>query len=276
MNNSTFPTKIDLERIINSKKPNISKKIPKFLMKYLKQIIHEEELNSLLSNTASLNWEQFINYVIEYLEVKITVTGHENIPTTEGCIIACNHPLGGIDGVSILHVLSKVRKDIFSLSNDLLLNIPNIKTMMIPINKHGKNSIQNLKRIDQVYASNTCLLVFPAGMVSRLNKGKISDLKWNDSIVKQAIKHKKKIIPVYIDARNSSLFYFVASFRKLVGIKSNLEMFLLIHEAFKQKGKTIKIYIGEPILYSSFTRNLSFEYWTQSLREKVYSLKKHP
>ena len=41
--------KIDIEKVFASKSEKISKLLPKFIIRYLKRIIHQDEINDLLS-----------------------------------------------------------------------------------------------------------------------------------------------------------------------------------------------------------------------------------
>ena len=61
--------------------------------------------------------------------------------------------------------------------------------------------------------------------------------------------------------------------RKKLGIKANIEMFYLVDEVFKQKGKTITLTIGAPINYSAFTKKNSALGWAQEMKKHVYNLK---
>ncbi len=63
---------------------------------------------------------------------------------------------------------------------------------------------------------------------------------------------KAPVLPVYIDARNSALFYGASMLYK------PLATMLLVQEMFKQKHKSISMRIGELIPYDSFA-SLPFE-----------------
>ena len=73
------------------------------------------------------------------------------------------------------------------------------------------------------------------------------DLDWKKSFVSQAKKHKKNIIPVFIEGKNSNFFYNLAILRKNLGIKANIEMLYLANELFKQRNKHFKFIVGTPI-----------------------------
>ena len=207
-------------------------------------------------------------------EVKVVVNGAENIPREGGVILAANHPLGGLDGVAFMYAVGKYRQDIRFFVNDLLLQIKNFSPLFVPVNKHGKNSSAYFQKFDEVYASDNCLIIFPAGLVSRKQKGGIiEDLVWKKSFVTKAIQYHKNIVPVFIDGQNSRFFYNLAYWRKKIGIKANIEMFYLADEMYKQRGKTITFTFGEAISWETFTKNHTVEYWAEKLKRHTYALK---
>jgi putative hemolysin len=101
----------------------------------------------------------------------------------------------------------------------------------------------------------------------------VKDLEWKKSFITKAIKYQQVVVPIYVEASNSSFFYNVGVIRKKLGIKANIEMFYLVDEVFKQKGKTITLTIGAPINYSAFTKKNSALGWAQEMKKHVYNLK---
>ncbi len=268
--------KIDLEEIIRLKNPRLLKILPPFIINYIKKVIHQNDLNELLFQTKNDFDFEFIRKCLIHFKIKIESKGLENIPNDDGCIFVCNHPLGGIDGVAVLDQIGKTRLDVKAIVNDLLMNLKNLNNLLIPVNKHGKNLSANLRRIDEAYALDECVLVFPAGLVSRKQKGVIEDLEWKKSFISKAKSYNKIIIPVHIEANNSAFFYGLSTIRKALGIKTNIEMFYLVDEVYKQKGKTLKITFGKPILPTIFTKKFSSHQWAQKMKKHVYDLKLNP
>ena len=264
--------KIDLEEVIRGKNPRLLKMLPGFMLSYIKRIIHQDELNEFLHETKDVYAHDFVKAILDNFQIQVISEGVENIPEQGGCIVACNHPLGGIDGMAVMSEIGKKRSDIKALVNDILMNLENLGSLLIPVNKHAKNAEDNVKRIDETYASDACIVVFPAGLVSRRQKGKIKDLEWKKSFVTKAIKYKRDIIPIHIAARNSNFFYNMASLRKVIGIKANIEMFYLVDEVYKQRGKFIKLTIGKPIPYTTFTKEHTDLFWAEKVKEQVYEL----
>ncbi len=262
---------LDLERVIANKNPHLLKVLPRFVLKYLKNVLHQDDLNEIVRNNRDVNGIDFLDACLKGFGVKIVVHGIENIPAEGRWIVAANHPLGGLDGMALMWVIGQIRKNIVFPVNDLLMNIPNLKELFIPINKHGSN-LSNVRIIDETFASGKAMLYFPAGLCSRKQKGMISDLEWKKSFITKSRTHKRDIIPCFINGRNSNWFYNLARIRAFLRIKSNIEMLYLVDEMFKQRDKKIVITFGKPISYTIFDKDKQDLAWAQRLRSYVYTL----
>jgi putative hemolysin len=199
--------------------------------------------------------------------------GLEKIPREKGIIIVANHPLGGLDGLALINEIGKYRKDIKFLVNDILSEIEPFKPYFIPINKHGLNSRENITRLEELFESDNCIVIFPSGLVSRKKSGIVKDLEWRKTFVTKAKKHNKPIYPVYISGQNSNRFYKIAKWRSLIGIKINLEMFFLVDEMFKQKGNKIEITVGKLIEPKILGNKKNDSEWAQAIKNYVYIIR---
>lgn len=269
---STPQKYIDIKKVIKDKNPKLAKWMPSFVLSFIKRIVHEDDVNEVMSKIGHLYGLDFVNGAIKAMDTKIEVVGLENIPKTGGCILVSNHPLGGLDGVAFMQVVGRVRSDMKFLVNDILLNIENYYPLFLPVNKHGANARSALKMIDEAYASDEATLVFPAGLVSRKLPEGIADLEWKKSFISKSIKYEQEVVPVHIDGRNSNFFYNLSNIRRKIGIKANLEMFYLVDELFKQRGKTLTITIGKPIPHTTFSKDKSQQEWADEVRKRVYEL----
>ncbi len=266
---------LDLEKIISAKNPRLLKVLPGFLLRYLKRVIHQDDLNRLIRDNGDLSGLEFLDEILKDFGVKIHASGLENLSAEGRWTIASNHPLGGLDGMAMMQVAGRVRRDIVFPVNDLLLNLQNLKELFIPINKHGSNA-GNVRLIDETFSSSKAILYFPAGLCSRKQKGRIYDLEWKKSFITKARSHQRDIIPAYIDGRNSEWFYNLARFRSRLGIKANIEMLYLVDEMFKQKDKNINIVFGKPIPYVTFDKRFTDLEWAAKLKDHVYRLNQDP
>jgi len=276
---------INVEGLFEAKNPALLKIIPKWALNYLKRIIHQDEVNGYIYNHRDKQGLPFVEAILKEFGVAInTLIAGTRQESVEGklleiidgrrLIIASNHPLGGLDGLALMNQIGKARTDIVFPVNDLLLNVPGLKPLFIPIDKHGKNT-GNIRIIDDTFAGNNIILYFPAGLVSRKFKGGIiRDLEWKNTFIKKARRYERDILPVYISGRNSDWFYNLANWRKKLRIKANIEMLYLVDEMMKQKGHTINILIGEVIEWQSFDKSRNDLQWAEFVKQKVYSLPK--
>ena len=277
------PNFIDVRSLFAAKNPRLLKIIPRFFFTIIKRILHQDTVNLYIYNHRDKSGLAFVDAILKEFGVNIeagnagrSMEGNVDpgpvIPRTGRFIIASNHPLGGLDGLALMHVAGKIRPDVIFPVNDLLMFIPGLKPLFIPINKHGKNT-ENVEIIHRTFASGQTILYFPAGLVSRKQKGgAIVDLDWKKTFVTQARRYGRDIIPVYISGRNTNLFYNLANLRKKLGIKANIEMLLLPDEMFRQKNKTIRLTFGDPIPCSTLDHSHTDLEWAAIIREKVYSL----
>jgi putative hemolysin len=257
--------------------------IPAFIFSILKKIIHQDKINGFIYKHRDKSGLAFVSAMLREFGVKMEVmksptagtdsdSPAEIIPARGRFIIVSNHPLGGLDGLALLHIAGQSRPEVVFPVNDLLMFVPGLRPLFIPINKHGKNT-ENVEIIHRTFASDKTILYFPAGLVSRKQKGgKILDLDWKKTFVTQARRYQRNIIPVYISGRNTNFFYNVANLRKKLGIKANIEMMLLPHEMMRQNNKTLRLVFGEPVPWTSFDRSHTDMEWAQIIKEKVYRL----
>ncbi len=263
---------IDVKSIIGSKNPKTLKRIPRFVIKYLERIIHQKTINEYLRSVPDKKDMEFVRETIKFMELSIVYEGLENVEE-KGCyVFASNHPLGGLESLVLMHIVSQKFKDIVFVVNDLLMALKPMSNLFVPVNKLGTQSRESVKKINDAYASDKQVLYFPAGLVSRKIKGEIVDPPWQKTFVSKAIEAKRDIVPVYIEGRNSNFFYRLAKIRKFFRIKTNIEMLYLVDEMYKQKGRTIKVKFGTPVPYKTFDKSKSYKEWAEFLRLKAYGL----
>jgi len=276
---------INIEGLFESKNPRLLKIIPRWFLSYLKRIVHQDAVNGYIYKHREKTGLPFVEAILQEFgatvitEIPGTIASEQDnvlkkLLLDRRLIIASNHPLGGLDGLALMNQIGKFRPDIVFPVNDLLMNVPGLKSLFIPINKHGKNT-QNTRIIEETFAGNKVILYFPAGLVSRKFKGgNIRDLEWKNTFIKKAKKFQRDVLPVYISGRNSNWFYNLANWRKRLGIKANVEMLYLVDEMMKQKGQTVRIIIGDIIPWQTFEKSRTDLQWAEFVKQKAYSLQK--
>lgn len=267
---------LDIESIIRSQDSKFIRNLPKFLINYIKKIFHEAEINNILKKYHKYHGTDFVNNVIlKYLKIKIKAHNENYLPEKGRFIFASNHPLGGVDFGVVYSKISEKFKNVKIVANEMFLHVENVKDLFLPVStlksneKHKKDAIEEHLKNEKGH-----LLIFPAGKVARMVKGKMDDGFWHRSFIRNAIEHKRDIIPMFVGGRNSKSFYRLAKIRTFLGIKANLEFFKIPGEVFKQKNAQIPIVYGKPIPYTKFDDSKSHIEWAQEVKKIVYDLEK--
>lgn len=264
---------ISLEKILASKSKRLLHLIPKFVMRWFKKLIHLEEINAAIYKYRDCVGVDFANSILSELEIKQNIINPANVPLEGRPLIVANHPIGSIDGMSLISIIGKNKNGVLFPVNDILCSLPGLKTVFIPINKYGRNT-ENHMALNKAFEGSCAICFFPAGTESKIIKGVLQDFEWKKSFVRKAQQFKRDIIPVYIEGQNSKGFYRLSKVRRFFGIKFDLEAILLPREMFRQKGKTITLTFGRPIAYQSLDDRYSAKQWADKIRSYVYTLKK--
>ena len=97
--------RIDLDKVLRDKSPRHYRKIPRFVINYLKRLVHQEEINGILERNRDLEGVPFMHALVEKeFNLTLKLRGEENIPSAGRFVFASNHPLGGLDGICLSSV----------------------------------------------------------------------------------------------------------------------------------------------------------------------------
>ena len=226
--------------------------LPSFLHKLLSVDKLMEAYPATLAECKdkSGNYSDFAAAFLRVLNVKIEVSQRdlENIPTTGPVMVVANHPFGGIEGVFIVDLLRRIRKDSKIFANYLLNYIPEISQYIISVDPFGttnstRKNIGAIKESIKWLKSGNVLGIFPSGTVSHLHlrKREVTDPIWNKNIIKIIKNAEATVVPVFIHGRNSVLFQILGL------VHPHLRTAMLVREMMNKKNRTIPIDIGNPI-----------------------------
>ncbi|MBM7455640.1 putative hemolysin [Oceanisphaera litoralis] len=210
----------------------------------LRYLLHEQAFIDFAEQYPHLRGLDFVEQVLDYFSFKLTLHEQEleHIPATGSLVIVANHPIGSLDGLALLKLVSRVRPDTKIIANQLLARIEPLSSLLLPVdNLGGKTARLQLQAVQRHLFDGGVVIVFPAGEVSRLGPKGIRDGRWNSGFLRLATKARAAIVPVHIAGRNSTLFYLSSlASRPLGGL-------LLVREMFRQKNKHIALRIGQPV-----------------------------
>ncbi len=266
---------LDIEVAVQQKFPKFEHKKPwikKPTIGLLRRVTHEEEINRFLAKHQGKKGFEFIDEVLDYFNFSYLISHRERtyIPATGRVIIVANHPLGALDGLSLLKLVGEVRRDVKILANDMLMHFTGLSDLLLPVdNMSGMTKRKQVDRMIACLNREEAIIIFPAGEVSRLRPNGIQDGKWATGFLNLARRTGAPILPVYIDARNSSLFYGCSMVYK------PLATMMLAHEVFNQHSKRITFRVGEMIPYHAIARlPLCKKETVKLLRRHVYRIGK--
>jgi putative hemolysin len=261
----------------------VAEKFPRFVSQrplltrptvaFLRKLFHESEFKRFESNYPYLKGFDFIDQVLDYFDYSYTVKSREKerIPVSGRVVIVANHPVGSLDGLSLLKMISEVRSDVKVVANEMLMAVKPLHPLLLPVdNNTSKTARQSIRAIESHLNNEGALIIFPAGQVSRLSAKGIKDCDWNSGFLRFATKTRSPILPVFVNARNSIFFYSLSMLAKPVST------LWLVREMFKQATRGIQFSIGKPISFEQYDGlPMDLKARSKLFRRHVYKLQKN-
>lgn len=243
-----------VDQMVDKNLPQLAKfpwlsKPTKAMLRYL---LHEQQCNDIAIQYKHLTGVDFVEQVLASFNFSYSVPNNEieNIPIDGRVVIYANHPIGSLDALALIKLISKVRPDIKVVANELLMAIKPLHSILLPVrNMTGGTPKQNLDNIHQHLKHEGALLIFPSGEVSRLRPSGVTDLLWQNGFVKMAKACNAPLLPIFVDAKNSATFYGASMIYK------PLATLLLVKEMFRQINQVMPVRIGKLIAKETVSNN---------------------
>ena len=264
----------ELQRMI----PSLDSKVGGHLLDALRKMFAIDKVSSVYDSCCEYRGGEFAGKLVECLGLDYTVGGRTDILRTlsdKPFVTVSNHPYGGIDGIILADLFTRVNPDFKMIVNEILSHLEALMPACFVVNPKNddskevtKTNILAIKRSMEHVASGKPLGLFPSGAVSdfRLKTGLIRDRQWQEGMIRVIRKLGVPVIPVRFFDRNSAFFYALG----LVNWK--LRTLRLPGELFNKAGKRCRIGIGEPIgpeVISSFGSDTELG---EFLRGRVYDM----
>lgn len=263
---------ISVDKVIAANLPQLenSPKVKGLVKKGLGYLLHEQEFITFGNTYPHLQGLEFVEQVLDELnfDTRYKPKQIEHIPNEGKLVIVANHPIGSLDALALIKVLSTVRQDLKVVANRMLMSVSAMHSLLLPVdNLSGMSKKQELSNIQNHLKGGGALLIFPAGEVSHLGPTGIKDCKWNSGFLRMAKKANCPILPIFIKAKNSPLFYGTSMIYK------PLASLLLVTEMFKQRKKSLEFEIGASIPPESYLiENLKDKEIVNLIRKQLYRL----
>ncbi|QEP44418.1 lysophospholipid acyltransferase family protein [Ectothiorhodospiraceae bacterium BW-2] len=241
----SLPGNLNIADIIGRRYPAIRERPGgDYLVRLMELLLHQQEINQFIDKNRHLRGFAFLNQILEHFEFSYRVSDRslKRIPSEGRVIIIANHPIGSLDGLSLLKLVRSVRSDVRIVANELLASVEPLQQLFLPVDNMGKGAGKAAyKAMLQSLQQDEAVIIFPAGEVSRIRPNGVRDGKWKSGFLRLAQKSGAPILPVYIDAKNSLLFYSLSALYKPLGT------LWLVNEMFNKKNQEITFFVGKPI-----------------------------
>jgi putative hemolysin len=194
-----------------------------------------------LASHSHLSGFPLVEAAMEFLNLRYTVDQVERnrIPASGRLLIVANHPSGALDALALLHLVGSVRTDVKFVANDLLAQVEGLRELLLPVRiLGGRPGAESVSAIEQALREEKCVILFPAGEVSRLGPRGVTDTRWRRGFLRFAKACQAPVLPVRVEARNSAFFYGASALYKPAGTA------LLAREMFKRGGSPVALRIG--------------------------------
>ncbi|MDW7679482.1 MAG: lysophospholipid acyltransferase family protein [bacterium] len=269
--------KLDLRQVIESKSPGYLERYPKIIsnliVNLLTRILQLNQINAFIEKNVDKRGFEFIDELFDHLDFSYLVSSQDRlkIPSEGRLICVANHPLGALDGLVLIKAISSIRPDVKIVANDILMNLENLKDLFLPYDIFSPTAQRSrLAGIKNALLNDETVIFFPAAEVSRLTIRGIRDRKWLKGPLYFAHKYQAPILPIYVKARNSILFYAVSLLAK------SFSMFMLPREILRKGRRAVQLKVGDPIPNQNFkTKTINLKVQTRLLKRHVYRLAKH-
>ncbi|WP_111642581.1 GNAT family N-acyltransferase [Marinimicrobium alkaliphilum] len=267
---------LDIESSITRKFPNLARpgaRLRQPAVSLLRKLIREQDINHFLKRHQGLRGLDFIDRIFEHFDFSYRVSERDraNIPAQGRVVIVANHPIGSLDGLALLRLISAVRPDVKIVANELLMAFEPLHDLLLPLDNMSRSGYRrSYKAILGALEAEQAVIIFPAGEVSRARPQGIRDGAWQTGFLHFARKAKTPVLPVLIEAKNSLLFYGTSALFKPFSTA------LLAREMFNKRSSEISLRVGDPIpAHALDTKNLADKALLKRLKKHLYQLGKN-
>ena len=204
-----------------------------------------DSTHSCLDEATGPRRSSFAAAALDILDVSTNCGGAEEIPAHGPLVVAANHPLGALDGLALLDVIGRVRRDVRLVANHFLGCIPELRELCFfvdPFETHdsSRRSLAGLRAAHLWLRRGGALIVFPAGEVAHTRRadGSFVDSPWRPTVGRLALSTSARVLPIHIDGTNSALFYAAGRVHPL------FRTLLLSRELLNRRGRPVSVQIG--------------------------------
>jgi putative hemolysin len=203
-----------------------------------------DSIDAFVRTHGHLRGFDFVRAAVQWLEQDGGVErgALARIPPRGRLLIVANHPSGARDALALLDAVGRVRQDVRIVANEMLGLLDPLVELLLPVRVFGgAPGAGSLRQVERALRAEQCVIVFPAGEVSRLGPRGVRDRRWRHGFLRFARRTGTPVLPVRIEARNSALFYGVSALCRPASTV------LLAREMFARRRRPLRLHVGKPL-----------------------------
>lgn len=211
-----------------------------------------KSLDNFFKEHPHLKGVEFVEQILQHFEFSFQTPWNEKerIPTEGRLVIVANHPLGTLDAAAVFKLVSDVRSDVRVVVDEGVHEMAALSPITLPCERYSeKNAKTRNAALKEHLEREGVLIFFPSEELSRIRPGGVIDTKWRRDFLDIALELNAPVLPLYIDASNSALFYSVSAIYK------PLSTMMLVPEMYKQTRKTVAIRVGKIVIHETFAKS---------------------
>lgn len=201
-----------------------------------------------------LKGKAIFQWLSEQLQMRVTVSGLEHLPAQGTIVIVANHPAGIADGIATWDALKSRRQDLtFFANRDAIRAAPGLADSIIPVEwietkRTHERSREMVRQTLRAFRGQRVVVIFPSGRLARPTIRGLVEREWLPTAVSIAQKYQSPILPMYIEGRNSWLYYLLCL------VNDELRDMTLFRELFNKRFQTYRVRLGEPFYADGDTK----------------------
>ena len=140
---------LNIEQSVVEKFPGFTDQAPiirNSTLSILRKLTREQEINSFLHENQGLTGIDFIDRIFDYFNFSYNISqrDRDNIPAQGRLIIIANHPIGSLDGLALLRLVSEVRRDVKIIANDMLMAFQPLHDLLLPLDNMSSSGYKQI------------------------------------------------------------------------------------------------------------------------------------
>ena len=166
------------------------------------------------------------------------------VALVEPTIFFSTHHTGAVDFLTTYPALSEIAPRLKVVANKDLLALKPLSDILIPVNtiSTGRANAEARQEIIEHLRSGGNLLVYPAGKVGTMKRGRPFDFPWRTGIAEILKDEARAAVPIYVAAKNAKFYYAARRVFPKLGL-----VFLMSALTWRRDRGPIEVRVGTPI-----------------------------